>query len=67
MMNPEINGGRSLEETVKHLTEHELVLWAWEPGLNAAGIAREKPPVSKEDYIAAVKKWAETGAIIPEK
>jgi hypothetical protein len=67
MMDPAINGGRSLEETVKHLTEHELVLWAWEPGVNARGVAREKPPVSKEDYIAAVKKWAETGAVIPEK
>ena len=28
MLNPENNGGRNLEEIVKHLTEHELVLWA---------------------------------------
>ncbi|WP_020537773.1 hypothetical protein [Lewinella cohaerens] len=65
IMNPAINGGRSLEETVKHLTEHELVLWAWEPGVDADGTPREKPPVPKEKYIAAVKKWAETGAHIP--
>ena len=67
MLNPENNGGRSLEETVKHLTEHELVLWAWEPGVDHEGNPREKPPVSKEDYIAAVKEWAAAGAIIPEK
>ncbi len=67
MMNPENNGGRTLEETVKHLTEHKLVLWAWEPGIDAAGNPREKPPVSKEEYIKAVKEWAAAGAIIPEK
>ena len=67
MLNRENNGNRSLDEIVKHLTEHELVLWAWEPGLDAAGNAREIPPVSKEDYIKAVKEWAATGAVIPEK
>ncbi|WP_367390031.1 hypothetical protein [Lewinella sp. LCG006] len=65
ILNPAINGGRNLEETVKHLTEHELVLWAWEPGVDANGTPREKPPVPKEEYIAAVKKWAATGAYIP--
>ena len=67
MMNPVNNGGRNLEEIVKHLTEHELVLWAWEPGIDADGNPREKPPVPKDQYIKAVKKWAETGAVIPEK
>jgi hypothetical protein len=67
MLNPENNGGRSLEETVKHLTEHELVLWAWEPGMDVAGNPREKPPVSKEEYIKAVKEWAAGGAVIPEE
>ena len=59
------NGGRSLEEIVKHLTEDPLVLWVFEPGVNHEGIPREKPPVSKEDYIAAVKAWAAAGAPIP--
>jgi len=67
MLNPENNGGRSLEETVHHLTEHELVLWAWEPGVDANGKPREKPPVPKDEYIAAVKAWAAAGAPIPEK
>lgn len=67
ILNPKINGGRNLEETVKHLTEHALVLWAWEPGVDHEGNPREKPPVPKDEYIAAVKEWAEAGAIIPEK
>ena len=65
MLNKENNGGRSLEEIVHHLTEHELVLWAWEPGVDANGSPRELPPVSKEDYIKAVKEWAAAGAPIP--
>ena len=62
MLNPENNGGRNLDEIVKHLTEHELVLWAWEPGIDASGNHREKPPVSKEEYIKAVKEWAAAGS-----
>ena len=65
MLDPERNGGRTLEQLVEHLTEHELVLWAWEPGVDANGNPREKPPVPKEEYIQAVKEWAEAGAPIP--
>lgn len=65
MLNPSQNGGRNLQQIVKHLTEHELVLWAWEPGVDANGTPREKPPVPKDEYIAAVKAWAAAGAPIP--
>ena len=67
ILNPENNGGRTLEETVHHLTEHPLVLWAWEPGVDAAGNHREKPPVPVDEYIEAVKAWAAAGTPIPEK
>ncbi len=65
MLDPVNNGGRNLDELVHHLTEHELVLWAWEPGVDASGTPREKPPVPLDEYIAAVKAWAEAGAPIP--
>ncbi|NAS14011.1 hypothetical protein [Poritiphilus flavus] len=61
------NGNRSHEDIMHHLTEHELVLWAWEPGVDAEGRPREKPPVPKEAYITAVKAWFDSGAIIPEE
>ena len=67
MTDPAKNGGRSIQEIEKHLTEDQLVLWVFEPGVDHEGKAREKPPVSKEDYIAAVKKWVEEGAKIPEE
>lgn len=61
------NGGRNHHEVMEHLTEHALVLWAWTPGIDAAGNQRETPPVPKEEYIRAVREWFEAGAIIPEK
>ena len=66
ILDPARNGGRSLEELVHHLTEHELVLWAWTPGVDANGTPREKPPVPKDEYIEAVKEWAAAGAPLPE-
>ena len=66
MMDPERNGNRTPEDIMHHLTEHALVLWAFEPGIGVDGKPREVPPVSKEDYIEAVKTWIEQGAQIPE-
>lgn len=67
ILDPKRNGGRTNKETEKHLTEHELVLWAWNPGINAAGEPREKPPVSEEEYIRIVKQWFADGAVIPAR
>ena len=67
MLNRENNGDRNLEELEHHLTEHELVLWAWDPGVDANGKERAKPPVPLDEYREAVKKWIEDGAVIPEK
>lgn len=66
MINRSKNGNRSLAEIEQHLTEDPLVLWVFEPGVNHEGTPREKPPVSKADYIAAVKSWIAAGAPIPE-
>ena len=65
MMDPERNGGKNAKEIEKHLTEDELVLWAWEPGVDAQGVLREIPPVSKQEFIVAVKEWIAAGAPIP--
>jgi hypothetical protein len=67
ILDPEKNGGKSLEEIVKHMTEDELVLWAFNPGIDNEGNAREKPPVSEADFKAAVRAWAHAGAPVPEE
>lgn len=66
MLDPARNGGRSLQEIVDHLTQDELVLWAWEPGVRQDGTSREPPPVPVDEYIRAVEAWARAGAPIPE-
>lgn len=66
ILNKENNGGKSLEEIVKHMTEDDLVLWVFEPGVDDEGNAREAPPVSEAEFIAAVKAWASAGAVVPE-
>ncbi|WP_439131426.1 hypothetical protein [Polaribacter sp.] len=60
------NGGKNLKEVEKHLTEDDLVLWAWNPGVNASGNQRETPPISEEEFKKVVKEWIANGAIIPE-
>lgn len=67
MLNEKQNGGKNHEELIRHMTEDELVLWAWEPGVGVNGEPRELPPVSKEDFKNAVKEWFKNGAMIPSE
>lgn len=67
MLNPETNGGKTVAEIEKHMTEDDLVLWAFEPGVNNEGIPREKPPISEAEFIKAVKDWVAAGAVVPGK
>ena len=67
LLDKSANGGRSFNELVKHMTEDDLVLWAWTPGVDANGKKRELPPVSKEEFKKAVEYWFDNGAVIPAK
>ncbi len=67
MLHPETNGGKNHQELVKHMTEDELVLWAWNPGVDANGKQREVPPVSEEAFKTAVEDWFASGAMVPSK
>jgi len=67
LLDKDTNGNRSHEELVEHMTMDDLVLWAWNPGVDANGVEREIPPVSKEEFKKAVELWFENGAIIPSK
>lgn len=66
MLDKSKNGGKNYEEIEEHLTKDDLVLWAWNPGVNAAGHKRETPPISKEEFKKVVKEWFANGAIIPK-
>lgn len=67
LLDKSTNGNRTHEELVKHMTEDELVLWAWEPGVDSEGVHRKPPPVSKLEFKEAVENWFANGAVIPTK
>ena len=54
------NGNRSFEDLIHHMGEDPLVLWAWEPGGN-----RSVPPLTHDEFMAALKQWFDTGAELP--
>lgn len=67
MLNTKTNGGKNYQELVKHMTEDELVLWAWKSGVDANGKRREIPPVSEKDFKWAVEQWFANGALVPSE
>jgi len=60
------NGNRSLQATVKHLTEDKLVAWGWEPGINVYGKPREPVPIEKAEFNRLVVAWANSGGACPD-
>jgi len=65
MLDRSKNGNRSMSEIEHPLTEDPLVLWDFEPGIDNEGTSRETPPLSKEEWVSAVKTWVAAGAPIP--
>jgi len=60
LLDLEMNGGRSHEELIRHVSEDALVLWAWEPGGD-----RTPVPVPHEEFVQALETWLDAGAPIP--
>jgi hypothetical protein len=57
---PARNGGRSLDEIVRHIGTDHLVGWAWAPG---AG--RQPAPGTQSEAGALLDAWVNTGAVCP--
>jgi mono/diheme cytochrome c family protein len=51
---------------LKHHTEAELVLWAWNPGRRPDGKQRTTPPLTHEQFVAATRTWVEAGTPCPK-
>jgi len=51
---------------LKHHTEAELVLWAWNPGTRPDGTTRTTPPLSHDEFVAATRTWVEAGTPCPK-
>lgn len=55
------NGGRTPAALVKHMTQDELVLWAWAPG-----VGRTPPPVTMAEMKSALEAWVSAGSPCPQ-
>jgi hypothetical protein len=58
------NGGRTGAAVVDHLRT-PLVMWAWNPGTDAHGVARTSPTLSYADFLRAAETWVTTGQACP--
>jgi mono/diheme cytochrome c family protein len=54
------NGGMSLEALTRHVSEDELVLWGWNPG-----VGRDPVSVPHAEFVAKFKTWAAAGGPCP--
>lgn len=57
---PERNGGKSMDELIKHMAEDSLVGWGWHPG-----VGRQPAPGTQKDFGELIKAWVDTGAVCP--
>jgi hypothetical protein len=58
---PKQNGNRTLQQLYEHVSEDDLVGWAWNPG-----DGRAQPPLTRADTSAQMKIWIDGGAACPE-
>ena len=54
------NGGRSLDQLTKHVSEDKLVLWGWNPGGTRAPVS-----VAHTEFVAKFKQWTAAGGPCP--
>ena len=57
-----LNGGRSIDQLLTHMSDDPLVAWAWAPGGSRAPV-----PVARDKFVKGIQAWAEAGAPCPER
>jgi hypothetical protein len=61
LKDPKLNGGKTLEQILHHVTEDKLVLGGWNPG-----DGRTKPPMTHAEFAQKMREWIEQGAPLPD-
>ena len=60
------NGHLDGARLMKHHENEPLVLWAFQPGRRIDGTMRTMPPLTHEQFVAATRKWVESGMPCPQ-
>jgi len=61
LKDPAKNGHRTLTQIIEHVSSDELIGWGWNPG-----DGRTLPPLSRPEFVAAMKAWVDNGAACPQ-
>jgi hypothetical protein len=62
LKDPKQNGGKTLEQIIKHVSDDSLVRQSgWSPMEG-----KSKPPLTHEEFAARIREWIEKGAAVPE-
>ena len=61
LKDPAKNGHRTLAQIIEHVSSDALVGWGWDPG-----DGRTLPPLSRPEFVAAMKAWVDNGAACPQ-
>ena len=61
LKDPKLNGGKTGELIVEHISKDPLVGWAWNPGEG-----RTVPKMSHKEFSAKMNEWVKKGAACPE-
>lgn len=61
LKDPATNGHRTLAQVIEHVSSDDLVGWGWNPG-----DGRTLPPLTRPEFVAAMKTWVDNGAACPQ-
>jgi hypothetical protein len=61
LKDPRQNGGKTLAQLMRHVSDDKLVLWGWDPG-----DGRRKPQLSHVEFAQEIRKWVDKGAVCPD-
>jgi cytochrome c5 len=61
LKDPAKNGNRTLAQIIEHVSSDDLVGWGWNPG-----DGRTLPPLSRPEFVEAMKAWVDNGAACPQ-
>ena len=62
LLDPKLNGGRTKQQLIDHVTSDTLVLWGWHPGDGPT-----LPPLNHAEFAKQFKRWIDKGAYLPDK
>jgi hypothetical protein len=61
LKNPKLNGDRTLEQLLHHVSEDKLVRGCWEPG-----DGRTRPTLTHAEFARKMHEWVDNGAPTPD-